>query len=106
MERQTKSFLDELSGPFVPPESDVPVVNIRTELGELIKAGIEIINDRPDREGDQDILADFYVGFYSRKRVKRYQERHPEESKRFGAKGIIAKELRVLRFISYLLCTN
>ena len=106
MERRTKSFLDELSGPFVPPESDVSVVNIRTELGKLIKAGIEILNDRQDREGYQDMLADFYVGFYSRKRVKRYQERHPEESKRYGAKSIVVKELRVLRFISYLLCTN
>ena len=101
-----KSFLDELSGPFIPPESDVPVVNIRTELGKLINAGIEILNDRPDREGYQDMLADFYVGFYSRKLVKRFQERHPEESKRYGAKSIIAKELRVLRSISYLLCTN
>ena len=79
---------------------------IKTELGKLIKAGIEILNDRPDREGYQNMLADFYVGFYSRKQVKRYQERHPEESKRYGAKSIVAKKLRVLRFISYLLCTN
>ena len=106
MERRTKSFLDELSGPFVPPESDVSRVNIRTELCKLIKTGIEILNDRPDREGYQDMLADFYVGFYSRTRVKRYQERHPEESKKYGAKSIVAKELRGLRFISYLLCAN
>ena len=107
MERRTKSFLDELSEPYVPPpEPEVPVVNIRTELGKLIKAGIEILNERPDSQGYHDMLADFYVGFYSRKQVKKYEKKYLEESKRYGARSIAAKELRVLRFISYLLSYN
>ena len=107
MERRTKSFLDELSGPYVPPpEPEVPVVNIRTELGKLIKAGIEILSERPDSQGYHDMLADFYTTIYSRKQVKKYEKRHPEEIKTYGAKSIVIKELRVLRFISYLLSYN
>ena len=49
------------------------------------------------------MLTDFYDEFYSRKQVKKYEKRHPEESKGYGAKSIVAKELRVVRFISYLL---
>ena len=67
MERRTRSFLDELEMPFAPPEPEVPVVNVRTELGKLIKAAIEILSKRPDSQGYHDMLADFYTGFYSRK---------------------------------------
>ena len=81
----------------------VPIVNIRTELTKLIKAGIEVLNERPNRESYQDMLSDFYLDFHKRKQVNKYKETHPVESKRCGPKSIVAKELRVLMYISYLL---
>ena len=70
MDKRNRSFLDELEMPFAPPEPEIPVVNIRTELGKLIKVGIEILIDRPDSQVYQDMLADFYVDLYSKKQVK------------------------------------
>ena len=99
--------LDRISGPYVPPpEPEVPIVNMRTELPKLIKAGIEVLRDSPDCQGYHDMLADFYRGFYSSKRARTYERKHPEESRRYSTASIIRKELGALRYISYLLKLN
>ena len=74
-----KSFLDEISGPFIPPpDSGSPVVSIRTELPKLIEAGIKELNqDQLDR------LIDFYFRRNSSTSKKKYKERHPEEYRMF-----------------------
>ena len=41
-----KSFLDELSGPFVPPPPlETNVKSIRTELPKLLKATFELLTE-------------------------------------------------------------
>ena len=66
MERRTKSFLDEISGPFVsPPEPTERVETIRTELPKLVKAAIKELN--PDQLGR---IEDYYLRMNSRKQKK------------------------------------
>ena len=93
-----KSFLDEISGPFVPPpEPTEKVETIRTELPKLVKAAVRRLNmDQLDR------LEDFYSRMNSRKQVKIYKERHPDEYKRFHLTPT-GKQLRILRFSVFLL---
>ena len=98
MERRTKSFLDEISGPFVPPPKPTEKVEtIRTELPKLVKAGIKELN--PDQ---LDRLTDYYLRMKSRKQKKIYKEKHPDEHKRFHF-TLTGKQLRMLRYISFLL---
>ena len=87
----SKEELDRISGPYVlPPEPEVPIV----------------LRDSPDCQGYHDMLADFYRGFYSSKRARTYETKHPEESRRYSTASIARKELRALRYISYLLKLN
>ena len=98
MERRTKSFLDEICGPFVPPPKPTEKVEtIRTELPKLVKAAIRKLNmDQLER------FEDFYSRMNSRNQVKIYKERHPEEYKRFHLTPT-EKQLRILRFVAFLL---
>ena len=98
MERRTKSFLDEISGPFVPPPKPTEKVEtIRTELPKLVKAGIKKLN--PDQ---LDRLTDYYLRMKSRKQEKIYKEKYPDDHKRFHFTPT-GKQLRILRYISFLL---
>ena len=98
MERRTKSFLDEISGPFVPPPKPTEKVEtIRTELQKLVKAGIKELN--PDQ---LDRLTVYYLRMKSRKQKKIYKEKHPDEYRKFHFTPT-GKLLRMLRFISFLL---
>ena len=102
MERQNRdysiSFLDEISGPFIPPPGpEVPVVSIRTELPKLVKAGVKELN--PDQ---LDRLIDYYFRMNGRNIVKRYKEKHPDKYKKFHHTPT-GKQLRLLRFIAFLL---
>ena len=65
-----KSFLDEISLPFVPlPKPTEKVETIRTELPKLVKAGIKELN--PDQ---LDRVTDFYLTMKSRKQKKIYKK--------------------------------
>ena len=75
---RTKSFLDELSGPFVPPpELEPGSVTIRTELPKLLRLAIE----RLDRN-KLDRLIDFSFRMNKRELRKKYRINHPEEFRR------------------------
>ena len=90
-----KSFLDEISGPFVPPTEKVET--IRTELPKLVKAAVRKLNmDQLDR------FEDFYSRMNSRKQVKIYKEKHPEEYRRWHYTPA-GKQLRILRFAVFFL---
>ena len=68
-----KSFLDEISGPFVPPPKQTEQVEtIRTELPKLVKASIKELN--PDQ---LDRLTDYYLRMKSRKQ-KRYTRKNTQ----------------------------
>ena len=97
MERRPRSFLDELEMPFAPPEPIEKIETIRTELPKLVEVGIRKLNmDQLDRFGD------FLSRMNKRKLVKIYKERHPEEYKRWHCTPT-GKQLRLLRFIAFLL---
>ena len=102
MARRTRSFLDEISGPFIlPPEPTEKIEMIRTELLKLTNfAGIRKLNvDQQDRFGD------FLNRMNRRKLLKAYKERHPEEYRRFHLTPT-GKQLRILRFIAFLLSNH
>ena len=46
MERRNRSFLNEISGPYLPPPEPkgVPEETIRTELPKLVEAAIRKLN--------------------------------------------------------------
>ena len=93
-----KDFLDEISGPFVPPPDLEPgILTIRTEMPKLLKFMIEKLNqDQLDR------LIDFSFTMYNRQSKRKYKNNHPEEFRRWG--GIpTGKQLRLLRFAARLL---
>ena len=74
-----KSFLDELSGPFVPPPLlETNVKSIRTELPNLLKATFELLT-----KYEMEILIDFSLRMNVRKSKKLYKARHPDEHKSF-----------------------
>ena len=95
---ETKHFLDELSGPFVPPPPLEPgAVTIRTELPKLLKLTIESLSqDRLDR------LIDFSDIMNKSKLKKMYRIKHSEEYRMFGCTPT-GKQLRLLRFAARLL---
>ena len=94
----TKSFLDELSGPFVPPRPLKPgVVTITTELPKLLKLTIEALSqDKLDR------LIDVSDRMNKNQLKKIYRIKHSEEYRRFGGTPT-GKQLRLLRFAASLL---
>ena len=97
MERP-KSFLDELSGPFVPPpDLKANSISIRTELPKLLKVTIEELN-----QNQLDRLIEFSLRMNKRELRKKCREKHPEEFKRWGYSPI-GKQLRLLRFAAALL---
>ena len=102
MERRTRSLLNEISRPFVPPPEPTERLNsnletIRTELPKLVEAGIRKLNmDQQDRFGD------FLLRMNKRKQVKVYKEKHPEEYRRWHYTPT-GKQLRKLKFIAFLL---
>ena len=98
MERRTKSFLDEISGPLVPPPKLTEKVEmIRTELPKLVKAGIKELN--PDQ---LDRLTDYYLRMKSRKQEKIYKENTQMIMKDFILLQL-ESSLGILRYISFFL---
>ena len=100
---RTKSFLDELSGPFVaPPDLEPGSVTIRNELPKLLRLAIErLAIERLDRN-KLDRLIDFSFRMNKRELRKKYRINHPEEFKRWGYTPT-GKQLRLLRFAARLL---
>ena len=93
-----KSFLDELSGPFIPPPDLEPSsVTIRSKLPKLLKVTIEKLN-----QNQLDRLIDFSFRMNRRQSKNRYKYNHPEEFRRWGGTPT-GKQLRVFRFAAYLL---
>ena len=75
-----KSFLGELSGPFIPPPDLEPSsVTIRTELPKLLKVTIEKLN-----QNQLDRLIDFSFRMNRRQSKNRYKNNHPEEFQKMG----------------------
>ena len=101
MERRNRSFefLNEISGPFVPPPepTGVPKETIRTELPMLVEVAIRKLN-----MDQQDSFGDFLVRMNKRTLVKRYKEKHQEEYRIFHLTPT-GKQLRILRFAAFLL---
>ena len=93
-----KSFLDELSGPFVPsPLLETNVKSIRTELPNLLKATFELLT-----KYEMEILIDFSLRMNVRKSKKLYKSRHPDEHKRFHCTPA-ERQIRNLRLAVRLL---
>ena len=93
-----KDFLDEISGPFVPPPDLEPgILTIRTEMPKLLKFMIEKLN-----QDQLDWLIDFSFTMYNRQSKRKYKNNHPEEFRRWGGTPT-GKQLRLLRFAARLL---
>ena len=99
MERRNRRFLNEISGPYVPPPepTGVPKEMIRTELPKLVEVAIRKLN-----MDQQDSFGDFLVRMNKRTLVKRYKEKHPVEYRMFHLTPT-GKQLRMLTFAAFLL---
>ena len=74
-----KSFLDELSGPFIPSSDLEPSsVTIGTELPKLLKVMIEKLN-----QNQSERLMVFSFRMNRRQLKNRYKNNHPEEFRRW-----------------------
>ena len=100
MERKNQSFLNEISGPFVPPPEPtaVPKETIRTELPKLVEVAIRKLN-----MDQQDSFGDFLVRMNKRTVVKSIRRNTQRSIAIMFLLTPTGKQLRILRFAAFLL---